>query len=142
MQETRGTWADVQVHSYIRDRNGKTWRVAKLSAERARLVDRESLEVDIVRPPGNREVSILTPTDGEAKHTLAAALGARILASKDEEGQYFCPPSSTWDSAAARWHLETFHHIICGEEVPLSRLHELHDADTEPSRPHTHTEEA
>ena len=86
MEETRGTWGEVQVYSYIRDRNNKTWRVDKLSNTRVRLSDREGRQLDILRPHGSRDVTMLIPSDEEAKFTLAAALGARVLASRDVDG--------------------------------------------------------
>lgn len=139
MQEARGTWGEVQVLSYIRDKNGKTWRVDRLSSTRARLSDREGNEIDILRPPATREVAMLIPTEEEARFTLAAALGARVLASRDSGGHYECPAPSTWDLDTARWHMERFHRVEC-EDRTLETLLEMHTKDTGPPVIHKHTE--
>ena len=142
MLETRGTWGEVQVYSYIRDRNGKTWRVDKITPTRARLVDRAGTQVDILRPHGSREVSMLVPTDEEARFTLAAALGARVLASRDVDGNYSCPSPTVWDLDTATWHMERFHRHDCGSGETLEELLALHAADTDPPVKHTHQEDA
>lgn len=139
MLATRGSWADIEVCSYIQDKNGKVWRVEKLSDRRARLVDRAGKQVDIVRPPDSREVVIYEPTDEEARHTLAKALGARVLASRSVDGEYNCPDPSTWDLPSARWHMERFHRRSCAD-LTLEEIREIHASDEAPI-PHDHTEE-
>jgi hypothetical protein len=142
MRETRGVWAEVQTHSYIKDRNGKTWRVDKISSNRVRLVDRDGKQVDIARPPAGREVDLFEPTEEEARYTLASALGARILATRDLEGDYKAPLPETWDEAAARWHLDRFHRIYPGSEATLAELRGIHDRDSiDPVIRHDHTED-
>jgi hypothetical protein len=139
MEVARGSWASVEVHDFIKDKNSKTWRVLKISETRVRLIDRAGTEVDIVRPPAEREVDILSVTDEEARHTLAKALGARVLASRSVDGAYNCPDPSTWDLAAARWHMERFHRRPC-EDLSLDEIRQIHASD-HPPIPHDHTEE-
>jgi hypothetical protein len=79
MHATRGSWAFVEVGGYIRDKNNVTWRVERLSADRAVLVDRAGRTVEIERPPAERHVTMLEPTEEEARYTLAKALGARVV---------------------------------------------------------------
>jgi len=138
MEATRGSWADVEDDSYIRDLNGKTWRVEKSTETRVRLIDREKKVVDLLRPPGEREVTILSPTEEEARYTLAKALGARILASRDAEGKYRAPMPMSWDLEVARWHMSRFHRVDCSD-MGLNDIRELHET-SEPTCPHEHTE--
>lgn len=141
MEATRGSWADIEDGVYIRDLNNKTWRVERSTANRVRLIDRDDTRVDIVRPPGEREVTILVPTEEEARYTLAKALGAVVLASKDDDGNYFAPPAETWpDLEVARWHMSRFHRIDCSD-LTLAEVQELHET-SEPTCPHKHTEDA
>lgn len=140
MEATRGSWAEVEDNVYIRDLNGKTWLVVRSTATRVRLRDREHKTVDLLRPPGNREVTILVPTEGEARYTLAKALGARLLASRDVDGNYRAPLAETWDLESARWHMSRFHRVDIGE-MSLQEARELHAA-SEPTCPHEHTEDA
>jgi hypothetical protein len=137
VEASRGRWADVEDFSYIQDLNGKTWRVELCSHDRVRLIDRAGTEVDIVRPPSGREVTILVPSEEEARYTLARALGARVLASRSN-GEYSCPDPSTWDLGAARWHMERFHRIDC-RSMELNEILAVHHGD-EPVVPHDHLE--
>lgn len=139
MEATRGSWADVEDRSYIKDLNGKTWRVEKSTETRVRLVDVDDTRVDILRPPGDREVTILQPTEAEARYTLAKSLGARVLASRDVDGNYFAPLPETWDLESARWHMSRFHRIDTGE-LTLTEIQEMHET-SEPTCEHTHTED-
>lgn len=140
MEATRGSWADVEDNSYIKDLNNKTWRVIRSTDSRVRLKDRDGKIVDLLRPPGEREVTILEPTDEEARYTLARALGARVLASRDAAGNYFTPTPMTWDLESARWHMSRFHRVDCSE-LGLHEIRELHET-SEPTCEHTHTEDA
>ena len=141
MEETRGTWGELQSYSYIKDRNGKTWRVDKLSADRVRLVDRDGTEVDVQRPPHSRSVAILLPTEEEARFTLAAALGAKILATRTRDGAYTCPPIAEQDLDGARWHVERFHREDCSNHT-LEEILAFHEADLDVPVKHTHLEDA
>jgi hypothetical protein len=140
MEATRGSWADIEDNSYIKDLNGKTWCVIRSTDKRVRLKDRDGKTVDLLRPPGERAVTILLPTDEEARYTLAKALGARVLASRDAAGNYFAPPPMTWDLESARWHMSRFHRTDCGD-LTLNEIRELHET-SEPTCEHTHTEDA
>jgi hypothetical protein len=139
MEATRGSWADVEDNLYIRDLNGKTWRVEKSTETRVRLVDRANKRVDLLRPPGTKEVTILVPTDDEARFTLAKALEARVLATRDGDGRYFAPPPETWDLDAARWHMSRFHRVDCSD-LKLDEIRVLHET-SEATCPHEHTED-
>ena len=139
MLAARGSWAEVQAGTYIKDKNDKTWYVDRISNNRVRLRDRAGAEVDIRRPPDEREVEMLWPTDGEARYTLAKALGAVVYASKDQDG-YHCPDDVCWDLEAARWHLHRFHRID-SSHLDLDEIRKLHLTDEAPV-PHDHTENA
>lgn len=140
MEATRGSWADVEQHSYIKDLNNKTWRVVRASANRVRLVDRAGKHVDLLRPPASREVTLLVPTEEEVRYTLAKALGARVLASRDADGHYRTPPAETWDLESARWHMSRFHRVDTAD-LTLEEIRELHET-SEPTCQHDHTEDA
>lgn len=140
MEATRGSWADVEQHSYIRDLNKKTWRVVRASATRVRLVDRDGTHVDLLRPPASREVTLLVPTEEECRYTLAKALGARVLASRDVDGNYFAPMPETWDLESAQWHMTRFHRTNV-DDLTLEEIKQLHRT-SEPTCNHTHTEDA
>lgn len=139
MEATRGSWADVEDNVYIRDLNGKTWRVVRSTDTRVRLQDRDKKVIDLLRPPGKREVTILVPTEEEARFTLARALGARILASRDAEGNYRAPLPETWDLESARWHMSRFHRVDVSD-LQLEEIRELHET-SEPTCTHEHTED-
>jgi hypothetical protein len=138
MQPTRGSWGEVQVFSYIQDRNGKTWRVDKLSTTRVRLSDRDGRQVDILRPTPAKPVTIFIPTDEEARFTLAAALGARVMASRDVTGEYHCTSPDAWDLDVAKWHMHRFHREDC-DHLELSEILARHEGDDAPV-PHDHLE--
>ena len=139
MDAARGRWAEVDDNSYIKDLNGKTWRVIRSTPTRIRVIDRDQKVVDLLRPPGEREVTILEPTEGEARYTLAKSLGARVLASK-VDGKYFTPQPETWDLESARWHMSRFHRVDVNEMAlpDIIRLHKF----SEPTCQHEHTEDA
>jgi len=139
MEATRGSWADVEDNTYIRDLNNKTWRVERSTDIRVRLIDRDGKRVDLLRPPGEKEVTILRPTEEEARYTLARSLGARILASRDEEGNYFAPMPETWDVESARWHMSRFHRVDVSH-LGLDDIRQLHKT-SEPTCAHQHTED-
>lgn len=139
MEAARGSWADVQAGTYIKDRNDKTWYVLMLSDDRVRLRDRQGLEVDIRRPPATREVEMLWPTDGEARYTLQAALGAILYATKDALG-YHCPEPACWDLDAARWHMHRFHRVDVSH-LGLAEIRDMHLTDNGPVA-HDHSEKA
>lgn len=137
MEAARGSWAEVQAGTYIKDRNDKTWYVALLSDDRVRLRDRDGAEVDIRRPPGDREVEMLWPTDGEARYTLASALGAMLYAVKDRSG-YHCPDPGCWDLGAAVWHMNRFHRVEVSH-LSLAEIQAMHLTDDGPVA-HDHSE--
>lgn len=139
MEPTRGSWADVEDNVYIRDKNGKTWKVVRSTESRVRLIDRDDKIVDLLRPPGHREVTFLVPTEEEARFTLAKALGARVLASRDAEGHYRAPLPETWDLEQARWHMSRFHRIDVGD-LTLEEIREMHET-SDPTCEHEHTED-
>jgi hypothetical protein len=139
MEAARGSWADVEDNVYIKDLNGKVWRVARSTPTRVRLIDRDEKTVDLLRPPGTRAVTFMVPTEEEARYTLAKALGARILASRDADGNYRAPKPETWDLESARWHMSRFHRIDTGD-LSLDEIRELHET-SEPTCPHEHTED-
>jgi len=140
MEAARGSWADVEDNVYIKDLNGKVWRVLRSTEKRVRLIDRDEKTVDLLRPPGNREITFMVPTEEEARYTLAKALGARLLASKDAKGNFFAPLPETWDLESAQWHMSRFHRVDPGD-MSLEELRELHETST-PTCEHTHTEDA
>jgi hypothetical protein len=140
MEATRGSWADVEDNVYIKDLNGKLWRVLRSTDIRVRLVDRDQKVVDLLRPPGEREVTIMVPTEEDARYTLAKALGARVLASRDAEGYYRTPLPETWDLESARWHMSRFHRVDASG-LELADIRALHRA-SQPTCQHEHTEDA
>lgn len=139
MEATRGSWADVEEHVYIRDLNGKTWRVERASDRRVRLIDRDGKRVDMLRPPDSKEVTLIAPTAEEARYTLAKALGARLLASRDEDGNYFAPMPETWDLESAQWHMSRFHRVDT-QSLSLEQIKALHES-SDATCPHLHTED-
>ena len=138
MESTRGRWGEVEDNVYIRDLNGKTWRVVRSTEKRVRLEDRERKTIDLLRPPGNREVTILVPTEEEARFTLAKALGARILASRTPDGRFYAPKPDVWDLDQAQWHMSRFHRVDTGD-LSLEEIRQLHET-SEPTCQHEHVE--
>lgn len=123
---------------YIRDLNGKVWKVLRSTDTRIRLIDRENKTVDLLRPPGTREVTFMIPTEEEARYTLQKALGARVLASRTSDGDYFAPLPDAWDLESAQWHMSRFHRIDTGD-LSLDEIRELHSS-SDPTCPHEHVE--
>lgn len=139
MEAARGSWADVKDGTYIQDKNGVTWKVLRSTPDLVRLVNRDQKMVDLRRPPGSREVTFLVPTETEARFTLAKALGARVLASRDASGYYRTPVPETWNLEDATWHMSRFHRIDVSH-LTLEEIRDLHET-SEPTCQHEHTED-
>lgn len=76
-----GIWRDVHVGSYVKDANGKTWKVTDLrfDDETVRLVDAAGKAGKIPWPAEKHPVTILEPSMTDAVALLQDKLGAEVI---------------------------------------------------------------
>lgn len=74
-----GHWYRVHQGMYIRDLNGKTWRVDALSDRSVTLADRDGKHVTMDRPRAGKEVTIVEPTEADALKTVQELLEAVVI---------------------------------------------------------------
>lgn len=68
-----GTWGDVRAGHYVKDSNGKTWRVDGDLLE-IEMTDKDGKKGRVMRPPTDKPVTILVPTRAEAVATVELTL--------------------------------------------------------------------
>lgn len=71
-----GTWQEVKRYGYIKDKNGKTWRVVSLAPSLVVLVDRTGKRATVDRPRPFHPVTIVEPTEADAVKTVQEILEA------------------------------------------------------------------
>jgi hypothetical protein len=75
------TWAYVSKDAYVRDLNGKAWRVLSpvdVFGGSAKLIDAEGLVVDTPHIDPTRPVTVLEVSEAEALELLMRELGATL----------------------------------------------------------------
>ena len=74
-----GHWYRVKFGMYIRDLNGKTWRIDDLGDRTVTLADRDGKHVTMDRPRAGKEVIIVEPTEADALKTVQELLEAVVI---------------------------------------------------------------
>jgi hypothetical protein len=72
-------WYRVKQGGYVRDLNGRTWKVHEITRDTVVLVDRERRTRRIDRPAASKPVTILEPTLEDATKTLQELLEAVVI---------------------------------------------------------------
>lgn len=153
MRDTQGTWGDLAVDSYLRDRTGTVWRVCAIdrTAENTeqtghlRCKNRQGEWLTITPKPKAAPVTILVPTDADLVPLLRDKLGAIPLYQQDHDAMpgtlVHCDP---WEHLRAlkvpledfRSHLMLAHDMHAADLNTYVKLQDAHAAAHDPSRPH------
>lgn len=78
MKARRASWTDVQPGDYVKDLNGKTWKVQHWDHVRAILQDRDG-KTSRVSPRPHSPVTILSVSAEEAVSLIAEKLGGVVI---------------------------------------------------------------
>lgn len=140
----QGKWSDLQVGSYMRDLNGKTWKVIAERDFHLQIQDRDGVKKHLPPRPSSTPVTLMVATEAEAEKTLADVLGARAVARRDgEKGPWRTPAFPTSGAGAiirGREHLSMMHGIWAGDVKTVAGLIECHtDSHSDPD-PHGYQE--
>lgn len=71
-------WHEVVEGGYVRDKNGKTWRVLILRDDKVELVDKAGKIVELERPRNWHPVTLIELTTGDAIKTVQDILEAVV----------------------------------------------------------------
>ncbi len=91
MKDRVGTWAEVEIGSYVRDLNEKIWRVKGTVGKGFVLVDRDLATTKVTRAPMH-PVTIVEVTLEEAMELVGRALGGKRLVTYEVGKPAMCPP--------------------------------------------------
>lgn len=140
MIERQGTWSEVVLGSYIRDRHGTAWKVERISAQKIQIGRPDVDSMTIERPCGASVVTILEPTEAEALDVVTKALDAEVLGVQDGPGQPLKvgPFRVAKSSPDARSHLHILHGMYVADVKTPKGLMEAHDADHAEPGPHAY----
>lgn len=94
MNERTGQWFEVDVGTYIRDRNSVAWRVQAKRGGQLLLVRPGAEPTTVQRRADLDPVTILEPTDAEAVELVKRELGGAVLSVQRRGGPCICPPLS------------------------------------------------
>lgn len=134
-------WGRIREGDYVRDANGKAWRVEAVDVDRGfLLIDRESNRV-ITKPWLGKDVTQLVPTYEEALSTVEQLLGGTIIAEMYPRRPASClkrlpPMISEWQN-----HLFYMHGIYAKSgrgSKSLPYLKDMHDEDHGLGAIHSH----
>lgn len=120
MHTQPGKWSDLRVGTYMRDLNGKTWKVIAERDFHLQIQDREGKTAHLHPRAPSSPVTMVVPTEAEAVAALKTTLNARVVARREagEEGWLVPPfPVSGKPGAVdmARSHLMLFHGVWTGD---------------------------
>lgn len=126
MIDKQGTWADLHVGAYIRDKDGKAWKIVAESEGRYGIVDRDNTRKILNPQRRDHPVTLLVPTEAEALENLKA-LKARAVARRSSGQGWSCPPfPGRTDEAAS--HMLLMHGIYAGDVKTMRTMREAHDS--------------
>jgi hypothetical protein len=143
----RGVWSDLMVGSYLKDANGKTWKVIAERELHLQIQDRDGNKAHLQPRPPSTPVTILVATEGEAVAALQDRLGAAAIARREAgETGWLVPDFPTQGApnalADARSHMIMMHGVWGGDIKTMVALTEAHIASHhEPGKgyqEHTH----
>lgn len=120
MQTQQGVWSDLIVGSYMKDKNGKTWKVIAERDFHLQIQDRDGRKVHLQPQQQNKPVTLVVPTEGEAIAALQDKLKAVAVARREAgETGWLVPtfPVSGQPGAIdmARSHLIMMHGVWAGD---------------------------
>lgn len=78
MRTVDGRWADVQPGDYVKDQNGKWWKVLNWDHVAARLIDAES-KTATIRPAVYSTVTMMKRTMSDAIKVVESVLGGTVI---------------------------------------------------------------
>lgn len=78
MERRDGRWRDVEPGNYVRDKDGKVWRVDRWNHSTAHITDKDGRRAT-VRPNPYNKVQILTPTMEETVSVVERILGGVVI---------------------------------------------------------------
>lgn len=149
MRLTEAQWGDVAVDSYIRDRNGGTWRIVAAEEPRGggyvgpfRAKNREGAFTTISEKLETEVVQILEPTEADHIPMLRDMLGAAPLYQRDHGDEtVYC---EDWDRMRQvgvelrefRDHLTLAHGMYAADIKTYKQLVEAHAAAHDEDQPH------
>lgn len=132
-------WADLGVGSYLKDKNGKTWKVTSDIQGEFDIVDRDG-KVAVLKPrPADTAVTIVVPAPDAGEAILITELGASVMGRVHKGAEVWaCAPFATGTSADMMAHLQAFHRVAYDEAPPLAELVQMHDlTHLDPKTGHT-----
>lgn len=96
MNERTGQWFEVDVGTYIRDRNSVAWRVQAKRGGQLLLVRPGAQPTTVQRRADLDPVTILEPTDDEAVALVQRELGGEVVSTQEPGKPMSCPPLTRW----------------------------------------------
>lgn len=133
MTPRQGTWGELRVGSYMKDKNGQLWKVVAERDFHLQIQNREGRKVHLQPKPAATPVTIMDATEIEAHEAITTILGARNVAERKEpDGVWNCPPFPTHSEGAgihfARSHLSLMHGMFVDDVRTIKGLVEAHEA--------------
>jgi hypothetical protein len=144
------TWDDVEVGTYVRDKNGVVWKVLAVEFfdDTISMRNRDGVERTIKRPTGDTRVTTMVPTDEEAVVTVQKVFpSATIEAVKFKGKPWGCAAWPKRSLRDAQSHLFMAHGVYAGDIKELKSATECHqlshtDQTLYKYIPHTHEGES
>lgn len=131
----QGTWRDLHVGAYMKDKNGKTWKVVAERDFHLKIQDRDGKTHTLPPKDPRTAVTLVVPTQSEAESALREHLGAREIAALERGAK-------VWDAGEfrekgpgalldAKSHLYLMHGVWANDIKQMSDAREAHEACTE-----------
>jgi hypothetical protein len=80
MISQQGTWGEVGVNDYIRDKTGEVWKVVDRHEHgRISVKNRAGRVAEMTKPPADQPVTRVVPTHDEAIQTVLTVLGGEVM---------------------------------------------------------------
>jgi len=131
----QGRWADLRVGTYLKDKNGKTWKITREKDFHFKIEDREGNAHLLTPRAPDTPVTLVVPTQEEAEATLRDKLGAREVAALERGAKVWnagefrtSGPGALLDAKA---HLYLMHGIWANDIKAMSEARAAHEACTE-----------
>lgn len=150
MRAVDSTWGDVAQDSYIRDRNGTTWRICALDNSTAhggrtatfRAKNREGQFTTIASKLETEHVTMLVMDEADLIPLLRDKLGATVIGTQDHATKAVTCPG--WDEprrlgVELKWfrdHLSLMHGMYPDDIKTFKQLAEVHAQAHDESEPH------
>ncbi len=140
------TWDDVEVGTYVRDKDNVVWKVLAVEFfdDTVSMRNREGVERTIKRPFGGGRITMMVPTDDEAVATVQQVFpDSRVEAVKFKGEPWGCAAWPKRSLRDAQSHLFMAHGVYAGDIKELKSATECHqlshsDETLYKYTPHTH----